>query len=358
MLGSLSGLTEYRLLTTDYRNAVLKTLENYLTDAPTRDWLLEPLWRQLGHDRRFARIFVASIIGHLVFYAVLVRFDLKMEFAQPQPRPLGERVEIVEVAPPANKGALPHSTNEPLERADLSQLKFDPNNANDKNLLARSPNPTTARGVASKLPSATQIEKQVERTRKQTVSGSGTANTTTASAASTPPRPPETAAVQPATAPPTPAPATSENSTQPATAPPAPPPAPRPSETVASTSAAAPSTGAANAGSEQNKAFGTQETEAQYNAYIRAKIKKVNERIYPKELVKDLLGDRVSADFRLVIRRGGEIASLQQLRSTGFSALDNIARQAIYTAKPFDGYPSNAGDTITLMVTVYYAPWR
>ncbi|MEW6130561.1 MAG: TonB C-terminal domain-containing protein [Acidobacteriota bacterium] len=334
---------------------MLKTLENYLTDEPTANWLLEPLWRQLGHDRRFARIFIASIIGHLIFYAILVRFDLKMEFAEQKARGQGERVEIVEVAPPANKGLLPRSINEPLERADLSQLKYDPNNANDKNLLARSPNPTTARGVETKLPSATQIEKQVERTRNNATSGSGTANTATASPATPAPRPADSPSVQPATAPPTPA--TAETSSQPATSPPATAPAPQPSEPATKAQPATPA-GTPNAGNQQNKAFGTQETEAQYNAYIRAKIKKVNERIYPKELVKDLLGDRVSADFRLVIRRGGEIASLQQLRSTGFSALDNIARQAIYTAKPFDGYPSNAGDTITLTVTVYYAPWR
>ncbi len=282
-----------------------------------------------------------------------------MEFAPPRPGQPQELVKIIEVAPPSDKRGMQRSTLEPPERADLSQLKYDPNNSNDRNLISRSPNPTTARGIDTKLPSASQIEKQVQATRNK----AATAANTTASAAnnstSSAPPPPDTTEVKPAPTPPPNSSVTAPTLPQPTPAAPPAPPAPKPSEAVPkSDSQPATSAGTPSATSNQSRAFGTQELEAQYTAYIRARIKKINERIYPKELIQDLLDDRVSADFRLIIRRGGEIASLQQLRSTGFSALDNIARQAIYTAKPFDGYPPNAGDTITLTVTVYYAPWR
>jgi outer membrane biosynthesis protein TonB len=338
---------------------VLKTLENYLTDAPTRDWLLEPLWRQLGHDRRFSKIFIASIIGHLVFYAVLIRLDLKMEFAAPRPGQPQELVKIIEVSPPPGKSSIQQSALEPPERADLSQLKYDPNNSNDRNLISRSPNPTTARGVETKLPSASQIEKQVQATRGKASTATNTTASATNNSGSPAPRPPITPEVKAAETPQPSSTITAQTIPQPTTPTPPAPSAPKPSEATAKADTQ-PATSAGTPGGtgNQSRAFGTQELEAQYAAYIRARIKKINERIYPKELIKDLLDDRVSADFLLIIRRGGEIASLKQLRSTGFSALDNIARQAIQTAKPFDNYPSNAGDTITLTVTVYYAPLR
>ncbi len=278
-----------------------------------------------------------------------------MEFATPRPRGSEELVKIAELAPPADKKGIQRSALEPPERADLSQLKYDPNNSNDKNLISRSPNPTTARGVETKLPSASQIEKQVQATRGKVAATSAAANAT-ANSTNAVPRPPDPPEVKPAATPPPNPPVTAQTIPQPT---PTAPPAPKPSEAPAKTDPqpTAPA-GAANGTSNQSRAFGTQEMAAQYNAYVRAKIKSLNERYYPKELVKDLLNDRVSADFELIIRRGGEIVSLRQLRSTGFSALDKVARQAIQTAKPFDGYPSNAGDTITLTVTVYYAPLR
>ena len=337
---------------------MLKTLENYLTDGPARDWLLEPLWRQLGYDRRFTKIFIASIIGHLIFYAVLIKLDLKMEFDAPRPQPGGELVKIVELAPPADKGLIQRSAPEPLERADLSQLKYDPNNSNDKNLISRSPKPTTARGVETKLPTASQIEKQAQAARSRVVAATNTTARATTNSANPALRPPDTTEVKPAPTPPPNSSVTAQAIPQPTSPTPPAPAAPKSSETPAKADSPPASAGTPNSTGSQSRALGTQEMEAQYMAYIRARIKKENERIYPKELVRDLLGDRVSADFQLIIRRGGEIASLRQTRSTGFSALDNIARQAIYTAKPFDGYPSNAGDTITLTVTVYYAPLR
>jgi TonB family protein len=91
-------------------------------------------------------------------------------------------------------------------------------------------------------------------------------------------------------------------------------------------------------------------------ALVRAKIRKVNERIMPREWIKDLLRDKVSADFKLVIRRDGQILSVELWRTTGYSVLDDAARQAIFTASPFEGFPQAAGNTITMTVTVYFYP--
>jgi TonB family protein len=89
-------------------------------------------------------------------------------------------------------------------------------------------------------------------------------------------------------------------------------------------------------------------------ALVRAKISKVNERIMPREWIKDVLRDKVSADFSLVIKRDGQILSSRLLRSSGYSVLDGYARQAIFTASPFEGFPQAAGNTIVFTVTVYF----
>jgi hypothetical protein len=93
-------------------------------------------------------------------------------------------------------------------------------------------------------------------------------------------------------------------------------------------------------------------------AYVRTKIRKANERIMPRKWIEDILPDKVSADFEVLLGRGGRILSLRLARSTGYSQLDDVAKQAIYIASPFEGYPLDAGETITLTVTVYYTPWR
>jgi TonB family protein len=89
-------------------------------------------------------------------------------------------------------------------------------------------------------------------------------------------------------------------------------------------------------------------------ALVRAKIRRVNERIMPREWIKDVLRGKVSAEFKLVIRRDGQILSAELWRPTGYSVLDASARQAIFTASPFEGFPQAAGNTITFTVTVYF----
>jgi outer membrane biosynthesis protein TonB len=104
----------------------------------------------------------------------------------------------------------------------------------------------------------------------------------------------------------------------------------------------------------ESTALGLEAAQGQYMALVRAKIRKANERIMPREWIKDILRDKVSADFLLVIRRDGQILTTRLARSTGYSVLDDYARQAIYTASPFEGFPQAAGDALTFTVTVYF----
>ena len=122
--------------------------------------------------------------------------------------------------------------------------------------------------------------------------------------------------------------------TTPAVTPPAPP-APRPAP---NDSPEAPAGTQRGTGSEST-AFGTQRISAQYIALVRAKVSRVNEANMPRGFVDTILSGEVSADFYLVLNRGGRIASLTLRRSSGNRALDDTARQAIVIASPFEGYP-------------------
>ena len=93
-------------------------------------------------------------------------------------------------------------------------------------------------------------------------------------------------------------------------------------------------------------------------ARVRAKVRKIREATMPRDWVATVLSDEVSAEFSLTLRRGGYIQSLVMTRPSGYRVLDGRAREAIYMASPFEGYPQNADDTITLTVIVYYTPSR
>jgi hypothetical protein len=49
---------------------------------------------------------------------------------------------------------------------------------------------------------------------------------------------------------------------------------------------------------------------------MRAKIRKANERIMPRKWIEDVLPDKVSADFEVLVGRGGRILSARLARST------------------------------------------
>jgi outer membrane biosynthesis protein TonB len=342
-------VTDYRILATDYRFAVLRTLDNYITDEPTEDWLLEPVWRQIGRSPRFTKIFAASVVCHIIFYVTIVMWNwYAFRHQTPQLERQPELVKIADLAPPSDNKARLRSRTEAIERADTTKFQYDPNNENDVNLTRRSPKPTVAKGVETKLPPASQIENQINASR----GNAGSGEVAKSSAAS---RPPETAPVNASRAP------------QPETTPAAQgipaqnqsvPPAPKPSGNAANPSQQTAQSGKPQGDSVESAAFGFQAAQAQYLAYVRTKIRTKNEQIMPRYYIETLLANTVSTDFRLVLGRGGQILSTDLIRSCGYKQLDDVARQAIQLAKPFEGFPPNAGDTITLTVTVYYTPGR
>jgi TonB family protein len=332
---------------------VLRTLDNYITDEPSQDWLLEPVWRQIGHDRRITQIFAASAICHIFFYVLIIWLSWQaMRYQSAPPARQPELVKIAELAPPADKMSSLRSHSEAIERADVTKFQYDPENANDVNLTNRSPKPKTARGVETKLPSASQIENQIKASR-------GAGDSDKPSRSSAPPRPPETAPVSATRAPqPDKSVATQGIPTQTTPAPPAPPAPKSAAGTTTNNSQPSAQAGKPQGNSEESAAFALQTAQAQYLAYVRTKIRKANERIMPKDFIESVLSNTASADFEVVLGRGGQILSTQLIRSSGYKQLDARAREAIQLAKPFEGYPPNAGDIITLTVTIYYTPGR
>jgi TonB family protein len=314
---------------------------------------MEPVWRKIGHDRRITRIFATSAICHVIFYITIIWLSWYGMRNQPlQPERPSELVKIAELAPPADKMPALRSQSEAIERADTTKLQYDPDNANDVNITNRSPKATIARGIETRLPSASQIENQ-----SKAVSGAG--NSDKASKASPTPHPPETTQVTATRAPQPDKPVAIQGiPTQTTPAPPAPP-APKPAASNSGdNSQQTAQAGRPQGNSEESATFALQAAKAQYLAYVRTKIRKVNERLMPKDFIESVLSNTASADFEVVLGRSGQILSTQLIRSSGYKQLDARAREAIQLAKPFEGYPPNAGDIITLTVTIYYTPGR
>jgi TonB family protein len=295
---------------------VLKTLDKYI--APP------------ASDRRFARILAVSAICHIIFWAIVIRADIWSKWEE-ETRGAGqpELVVVTEIAPPAEKPL--RAPVEKIDRVDKDHLKFDPKRADDVNLVARSPKLGRPDG------------KQTGSRKSQSVKSSA------------PSAPSDAARKLVAVAPPLPvvtAQAPAQN-------------APAPAAYLPAQNAPAPPAPPAQPGESSNREErqGTRELsmqtiESQYLAYVRARIRQANERVMPSDWIRDVLTRQVSADFEIMIARGGQLLSARLLRSSGYPTLDDAARQAIYIAKPFEGYPPGAGDTLTLRVTVYYAPSR
>ena len=261
-----------------------------------------------------------------------------------------ELAVLTEIAPPPRYPAL-RSSPESLERANTSQLQYDPENANDTQLLSRSPKPASERGNNGLLPSPQAEGRQPKR-------ADAAGNNGSANQLPNPSAPPAITSMSINRAPqPEAPPVINTPALQPATSPPAPSPKPSPG-LPSSDSQDAAHTGTQRGDSNESTAFGLQQVQGQYMARVRAKVSKVNEANMPRDWIETVLTGKVYATFGLTIRRDGRIQSLQLSRSSGYSLLDGRAREAIYIASPFEGYPQNAGDTITLTVTVYYTPSR
>ena len=326
---------------------MLESLNKYIDDQPARDHS-SALGRWFARERRFALLLGSSIILHLIFYiGIILLNSWAMRQIRPKyPEPSSATV-ITELAPPPSRYQL-RSKPEALERLDPSQLHYDPANTDDTHLLSRSPQPATPRGNNGPLPSAAEVERQARGAR-------GTGKPASPVAPPVQAQPPTIAATLPGRAAQSEVPlAPSPSSAPPAPAPPA---APTPNTGTGRTPDA-PAAGARRGDGTESTAFGMQQIQAQYIAHVRAKISKVNEANMPRNWIETVLANKVGATFNLTLRRGGGVQTLSLVSSCGYRVLDEAARQAIFNASPYDGFPQSAGDTITLTVTVYYTPSR
>jgi outer membrane biosynthesis protein TonB len=326
---------------------VLKTLDRYIDSGPPRVSPLASAWANVGHDRRFTLLLTMSIVVHLIFYAAIIKLS---SWAMMREIASGRRqqslVKLIEIAPPSDRPLL-RTAPESLERADISRLQFDPASADDVHLIQRSPKPTEQRGSSGRLPSADQIERQLRALR-------GSSDRDRPGPTSHQQAPPETSSIQANRIPQFDEAVTAQiPPTQAAPVPPAPSPK-QASNTADPASLEAAPAGTRRGNATESSALGLEAVQAQYMAVVRAKIRMANERIMPREWIKDVLREKVSTDFSLVIKRDGQILSARMMRSTGYSVLDDYARQALYIASPFEGFPQAAGNTITFTVTIYF----
>ncbi|MCI0490024.1 MAG: hypothetical protein L0229_25815 [Blastocatellia bacterium] len=313
---------------------MLETLNRYVEEPSLEDVPLTASWGVYGRDRRFPSILMFSVISHLIFYVLILQLDwwvLKQNEAnQPQTVAL---VKVAELAPPLEPSPLRHAP-ETLDRADLKKMEYDPDRANDVNLISRSRTPGAKRET-SPLPEPPKPE------------------------AARPPSLPPISAIVPIDRNRVPTPGAPEiaRTDSPPNAPAPAASSPDPNANAVTPANESPSQGSAQRGEGDGaKALGFELVQGQYLAYVRKKIRDTNERIMPRDLIKDMLVHTVSADFELQIGRGGRVLLASLYRSTGYSSLDKIAREAISIASPFEGYPPGADEKIVVTVTVYYTP--
>ena len=316
---------------------MLETLNRYIEEPSLEDVPLTASWGVYGRDRRFPSIILISTLCHVIFYVLILQLDWwvleQSDANQPQTVAL---VKMAELAPPLESSPLRRAP-EPIDRADLKKMEYDPERANDVNLTSRSRTPGAKRETRPLPP---PLKPQ---------------------AAAPPSRPPSLTAIVPVERTRAPIPnAPVVGRTEDVPNPPVP---VAPSMNASANSVTpineSPAQGSAQRGEGDGaKALGLQSLKSQYMAYVRKKISDTNERIMPRDLIRDMLPSTVSANFNLEIGRGGKILLATRVSSTGYSSLDKIAREAISIASPFEGYPPDAGESISLIVTVYYTPIR
>ncbi|HEY6330757.1 MAG TPA: TonB family protein [Blastocatellia bacterium] len=315
----------------------METLSSYQA-VDARGHVLGP---QIGGkpDPRFPAIVVSSIIGHLVFFAALMILSYwSLRSVRPQP-PLApdEKVTFLHISPSTPLRPPP----ELPERVDTRHLALDPH-LDDTHLMERSPNPGLAYGTGrNQLPNDARNQ-----------SGHDNHDATAGSPRATVPQPPssnpiqlgQTAQTDPATV--------SGLQTSKAGVPPPPPPGQNQRDALAE------STGKKSEDSGAPRQLGYRALESQYRAYVRAKIYQENQRIMPKSFIESMLADQVSAEFAVQLTQGGRLKSVRLTRSCGYKALDDVARQAISLAAPFEGFPPESNDPMEIAVTVHYTPFK
>ena len=327
---------------------MLRTINSYI-ESPTDGTLPASLGSGFMGDRRFLRLLVISIAGHILLWAVVVNLDIwvsRHRWARTGHR--GELVKVIDIAAPADRAPELRRAPDPIERADLSRLQYDPQQGNDVNLVSRSPKPTTAHGTGLKLPPA----KDTDEHSKTSSRGGGGGESSSEGRQSPPVTQPVTGSAIPK--------AEAQVVAQaPISQPSAPPvPAPRASSPGPGVGPQPGAQGSTRGDGSETTLLGLENVQAQFRAYVRAKIRQVNEKIMPRTWIAEVLNRKVSADFEVRLGRGGRLVSARRVRSTGYPRLDDVANEAIYIASPFEGFPPDAGDQIVLTVTVSYTPWR
>ena len=328
---------------------MLRTINSYI-ESPTDGVHPASLGSGFMGDRRFLRLLVVSVAGHLLLCAIVVNLDIwvsRHRWTRTGHR--GELVKLTDIAAPADQIPELRRAPDPIERADLSRLQYDPEQGNDVNLVSRSPKPTTAHGSGLKLPPA----KDVEEHSKTSSRGGGQGESNADGRQS----PPVTQAVTGSTVPKQEAQVVAQAPIPQPSAPP-PVPAPRASTTGPGVGPQPGAQGSVRGDGSETTLLGLENVQAQFRAYVRAKIRQVNEKIMPRTWIAEVLNKKVSADFEVRLVRGGRLVSVRRVRSTGYPRLDDVANDAIYMASPFEGFPPDAGDQIVLTVTVSYTPWR
>ena len=314
---------------------MLETLNRYIEEPSPDQVPLTASWGAYGRDRRFPSILTLSVLGHVIFYVLILQLDwwvLKQnETNQPQEAAL---VKVAELAPPLEASPL-RDAPEPLDRADLKKMEYDPNRANDVNLISRSrtpgakretrPLPEPPKPKVARPPALLSLPSAIVPVDRNRISVPGAPVIARTDSLPDAPRP---AAPQP-----------------------------DPNANTSPPANESPAQGSAQRGEGDGaRSLGLQSVQSQYMAYVRKKIRDTNERIMPRDWIKEMLVNTVSADFKLEIGRGGRVLEASLARPSGYGSLDKVAREAISIASPFDGYPPDAGEKISLIVTVYYTP--
>jgi hypothetical protein len=324
---------------------VLRTINSYIEEAGPGDPEITRPGTGFSKDKRFHKLLLLSIAGHIIFYAIIVQLDVWANWEYSARG--GGRYEIVTMLDSSSpREALPdlRRAPDPIERAEVNRLEFDPEFADDRNLVSRSTKQSVAHGSDLKLPYAVRPATRGSAARGD---GEGTEPATTRA------EPPLTQAISPSSAPKPESPyaANVAVSQIPSNVQP-----PKPGGSTGSSQTA--TQGSPQGKGSDSSALGLQNIRAQYMAYVRAKISMVNEKIMPRTWIAEVLSRKVSADFEVQLTRTGRLLTTRKVRSTGYPRLDDVANDAIYMASPFEGFPPDAGDAITLTVTVYYTPWR
>ncbi|HKV39728.1 MAG TPA: TonB family protein [Blastocatellia bacterium] len=321
---------------------MLETIKSYIdADSGFGEGFVAP--ERVGGrlDRRFPSIVILSISGHVLLGAGLLVLSWWGSKHQPtQRRPGGSEysIQMLRVAPPDDSRFQLRAAPEPPDRADVNHLAFSPESS-DTNLVSRSPNP----GAGTEgVPRPGSTEGRANRPSSSVDQGSKVvpppANDQPPSLSSV--------AIGQALQPPRPvAPGLKVSESTPAPAPPSP-----------STPAGAKKGQGESSG--RSSELGFRDVESQYRAYVRSRIYKANQRIMPQEWIETTLAGKAATDFSIVIDRNGRLVSVRMLKSSGYRALDEVARQAIELASPFQAFPAEIADALEFPVTVSYAPYR